>query len=65
MSSSDSRSLLDRLFGVCLTILLGAAAIYIAVHLIEAVWTALLVMLGVGTFVALAWLFVRSRNQGW
>lgn len=65
MSGSDRRSLLDRLFSGCLTILFGAAAVYIAVHLIEAVWTALLVILGVGAFAATAWLFVRSRNQGW
>jgi len=65
MSNNDPRSLLDRLLGVCLTLLMGAAAIHIAVRLVEAVWTALLVILGVGAFVGLAWVFVRGRSQGW
>jgi hypothetical protein len=65
MSPSDRRGWLDRAVGVCLTILVGAAAVYIAVRLIEAVWNALLVIVGVLLFVAVGVAIMRSRNQGW
>jgi hypothetical protein len=65
MSPSDPRSWPDKLVGLCMTLLIGAAAVYIAVRLIEAVWTALLVILGVGAFLAVAITLLRTRNQGW
>jgi hypothetical protein len=65
VSRNDPGSMLDRLVGACLMILVGAVAISIAVHLIEAVWSALLVILSVGLFLAVAIVVVRSRNQGW
>jgi small basic protein len=64
MASRDPTSLIDKLVGLCFSLLVGAAAIYIAVQLIEAVWTALLVMLGVGLFIGLAVLVHRSRSRG-
>jgi hypothetical protein len=65
MSSSDPRSWLDKAVGVCLAALVGAAALYIAVRLIQAVAAVLLVVLGVGVFVALAVALLRARNGGW
>lgn len=65
MSKADPRSWLDKAVGVCLSVLLGAAAVFIAVKLIEAVWTALLVILSIGTFIAAAVFVLRSRRQGW
>ena len=65
MSSSDPRSFTDRLVGVCLSLLVGAAAVFIAVKLIEAVWAALLVILGVGAFVAAAFVVLRALRNGW
>lgn len=59
-------SLLDKLVGRCLTLLVGATALYVAVHLIEAVWTGLLIIAAVGLFVAVAVALLRSRsNNGW
>jgi hypothetical protein len=66
MSGSDHRGLLDKLVGICLSVLVGATAIFIAVRLIEAVWAALLVIVGVGAFVAVAVVLLRTRsNGGW
>ena len=65
MPDSNPGSWLDKLVGVCLTILVGAAAIYVSVRLLQAVWTALLVILGVGLFVALAVALLHARRRGW
>jgi len=46
-------------------LLVAAAAVYIAVKLIEAVWAALLVIAAVGGFIALAVAILRSQNNGW
>lgn len=59
------RSWLDRVVGGCLSLLVGAAALYIAVRLIEAVWVVLLVIIGgavVVTLLVAAW---RARSRGW
>lgn len=61
MRNYDPRTWFDRAVGVCLGILVGAAAVFIAVRLIEAVWSGLLVILGVGTFVVVAVATWRSR----
>jgi hypothetical protein len=65
MSNSDPRSWIDRFVGVCLSLLIGATAVYVAVRLIEAVWSALLVIISVGVFVALAIAALRRRSSGW
>lgn len=68
MSNYEQRSLLDRLVGACLMVLVAAAAIAIAVRLIEAVWSALLTTLVVAGVFVLAGLALRlwwrDRN-GW
>lgn len=65
MRDIGPQSWLEKAVGVCLSVLVGAAAIYIAVHLIMAVWTTLLVILGVGAVVAAAGYAVHVRRQGW
>lgn len=65
MTGADPRTFINRLVGVCLSLLIGAAAVFIAVKLVEAVWTALLVILGVAAFLAIAYAFLRNRRQGW
>lgn len=64
MSTSDPRSWFDRLIGVCLGLLVGAVAVYVAVRLIEAVWTVLLVILGAGALLVLAVGLLRRRDRG-
>ncbi len=61
----NPRSWLDQLVGGCFSILLGAAALYLAVRLIQAVWVAALSILGVVGLVAVAVLVKRSRRQQW
>lgn len=56
-------SLLDKLVGLCITVLVGATALYVAVHLIEAVWAALLVIVAVGFFLAVAVALLRGRSR--
>ncbi len=58
-------SWLDQLVGLCLSLLVGATAVFVAVRLIQAVWTALLVILGVGLFIAVGVLVLRSRRSTW
>lgn len=65
MPPADPGRVMDKIVGVCLSVLVGAAAVFIAVRLIEAVWTALLVILGVGAFLGLACLLLRARNRSW
>jgi hypothetical protein len=62
---SGPRSLLDNLFGLCFTLLLAAIAIHVAVKLIEAVWPALLVILGVGVLLVGGPALLRRRDRGW
>jgi hypothetical protein len=63
--AGNAGSPIDKLLGVCMSILIGAAAVFIAVKLIEAVWTALLVILGVAAFAAIAWVLLRTRRDSW
>jgi hypothetical protein len=66
MASTDPRSWLDRAVGAALSILVGALALYIAGKLIAAVATILLVTVGVGLFIGMAFLILRSRSdRGW
>ncbi len=62
---TNPASWLDQLVAVCFSLLLAAAAVYIAVRLIEAVWTVLVVILGVVTVVAGGVAVLRFRRQGW
>ena len=59
------RGLLDRLVGLCLSFLVAAVALSVAVHLIEAVWNALLLILAVGAFVVLTLELLHRRGGGW
>lgn len=65
MPNADPRSWFDKAIGVCLGVLVGAAALYIAVHLLIAVADALLIILGVGAFIGLAVVLLRNRRNGW
>ena len=65
MRPSDPRSWLDRVVGACLSVLVGAVAVYIAVRLIEAVWVVLVVIGIVAACIALAVTVLRSRRNGW
>jgi hypothetical protein len=58
-------SLLERLLGGCVTVLLAALALHIAARLIEAVWP-VLVGIGVGVVVVAGLVAVmRWQRQGW
>jgi hypothetical protein len=59
------RSLLDQLVGLCFTLLLAAIAVHVAVGLIEAVWPALVLILGVGALLAVGAALLRRRDRGW
>ena len=61
----NPRSWLDQLVGACFSLLLGAAALYLAVRLIQAVWVTALTILGVIGFIAIGVMVVRSRRQQW
>lgn len=65
MSNYDPRSLVDRIVGVCLSLLVGAVAVYIAVRLLQAVWVVLLVIVCVGIFLSLAVTLLRRRQRRW
>lgn len=65
MFGSDQRSLLDRLIGTCLALLFGAAAVYIAVRLIEAIWTSLVIILVIAGVVTFGVLAARARWRDW
>jgi hypothetical protein len=61
---------LDRMMGICLTVLAGAAAVYLAVRLIESVAAALLIIVAAagGLVVAtgcVSLLWRRHRANRW
>ena len=58
-------SWLDQAVGVCFSLLFAAGAIYVAVRLIEAVWTALLVISVVSLAVLLGVAVLRFQRQRW
>lgn len=58
-------SLLGALVGTCLSLLLGALAVYVAVRLIEAVWVVLALIASIVACVALVVTVVRRRSGGW
>ncbi len=55
-------SFLDTIVGACISVLVAAVALYVAVHLIEAVWRALLGIVAVGTIIGVAVLLLRGRS---
>ena len=58
--------MLDRLMGICLTVLAGAVAIYVAVRLIESIAAALIVIVAaVGGLVIVSMLWRRHRADRW
>jgi len=65
MPSYRPGGLLDGLTGLCLNLLLAATAVYVAVRLIEAVWTVLLLIVGIGALLAGAIALLRRRDRGW
>ncbi len=65
MSSSNPCSWLDSLLGLCFGLLLAALAVYVAVRLIEAIWTVLLLILGIGGLLAAVAALLRRRDRGW
>ena len=65
MAAYNPRSIGDKLLGLCFTVLVAAAALFIAVRLIEAVWVALLAILGVCAFLVITCGVLRARNRGW
>lgn len=65
MSSSDPRGLIDKVVGACIALLVGAIALYAAVRLVEAIWSALLVILGGLLLVAVLVAAWRFRHRGW
>ena len=65
MTDRGRRSWLDQLTGVAAGILLVAVLLYVAVLLLRAIATALLVITGVGLLVTLAIAWVRGRRSGW
>lgn len=58
-------SLLDRLVGVCLTLLVGSAAVYVAVRLLAAVFVELLIIGGVLGVAGIVVMLIRARSRGW
>jgi hypothetical protein len=65
MWSSEPRSLLSRAIGACISVLVGAATLYLAVRLIESVAVALCIMAGAVVLVGVVVVFVRHRGRGW
>ena len=55
----------SSLTGAAVTLLAAALAIYIAVHLIEAVELPLIVIGLVAVLSYLVWIFHRRHNSGW
>lgn len=65
MSRYDPHSWLDRAVGACFRLLLAAAALYVAVRLIEAVWPVLVVICLVAGLTIAGVSLVRGRRNLW
>jgi len=61
----DKRSIVDRLVNACLTLLVAAIALVLAVHLIEAVWVPLVIGLGSLSAAGAVVTWWRRRSRGW
>jgi hypothetical protein len=61
-----SPGVIERIIGVCLTLLAAAVAIYIAVRLIESIASTLIIMVAAGGALAvLSWLWRRHQGSRW
>lgn len=65
MAGSDYRSLIDKLVGAAIGILIAALAIYAAVHLIESVLFAFVGIVLTASIISVAILVFRARYRGW
>jgi hypothetical protein len=65
MTTNDPRGWLDKAVGACLSILVGAAALFFAVKLIEQIFTALVIMFTIVLIVVVVIAIIRWRSQGW
>lgn len=65
MARNDRSNPLGRVIGACFSLLCAAIAIYVAIHLLIAVWPEIAVGVAVvGMVVMIASIF-RARNRGW
>ena len=62
---SNVGSLLNRLVGACLCLLVGSAAVYLAICLINAVLTELLIIITVVGLVVIGIAVMRARSNSW
>ncbi|MGI8667502.1 MAG: hypothetical protein ACR2N4_15995 [Jatrophihabitans sp.] len=65
MARHNGGSWLDQLVGACFSLLVGAAALYVTVHLLERVWVALVLILAISAASAIGWRIFRQRDHGW
>ena len=65
MSPADPKSLIDKLVGVSVSVLVASAAIYFAVHLLAAVWVGVVIVavVVVGAAALVGWW--RRQRGGW
>lgn len=63
--SMRPQSRLDQLVGACVSLLVAAVAVYVAVKLILAVWVVLVAIIGATTLLLAATALVRHRRGGW
>ena len=65
MNGSDPGRWIDQLIGMCFRILLAVIALYCAVKVLEAIWPALIVIVGIGAIIVLiirVVVYFTSRN---
>ena len=65
MRTGEPSGWLNRAVGACFSILACAAALYFAVHLIEAIAAALVIIVLVGLLIVVPVAILRARNRGW
>jgi len=65
MSNYDPRSLIDKLLGASVGLLIGALVLSAAVHLLESVWVALLIITLTIVLIIGLIMLLRNRYRGW
>jgi hypothetical protein len=65
MSPVRERSPLGSFTSACLSLFVGALAIYLAVRLIESIAWALLVIVSVAGISGVVFVILRRRNRSW
>ncbi|MBY6385433.1 hypothetical protein HG717_16155 [Rhodococcus erythropolis] len=63
MTDSNPNSWFDRAISGCLSILVAAIALYVAVALIEAIWPYLVAAVAVASVVVAAIQIIRARRE--